>query len=133
MILGLGTDLCAIERIGRAIEKRHFMERVYTPAELARLDAATDLRRPEIAAGLFAAKEAVAKALGTGFSGFFTSDIEIMPDAAGHPVCALLNGAKARAEALAGGESYAMWVSITHESGMAAATAILEKREARDE
>ena len=50
-----------------------------------------------------------------------------MPDAAGRPVCALLNGAKARAEALAGGADYAVWVSITHEDGMAAATAILER------
>ena len=133
MIQGIGLDLCEIERMRRAIQRPHFVDRVYTAAEAERIRAAGEHRAGEIAAGLFAAKEAVAKALGTGFIGFFTSDIEITPDAAGRPVCALLNGAKARAEALAGGESYAVWVSITHEDGMAAATAILEKRKARDE
>ena len=123
MILGLGNDLCAIERIGRAIEKRHFMERVYTPAELARLDAATDLRRPEIAAGLFAAKEAVAKALGTGFAGLGPWDIEIAADAAGRPLCRLSGGALERLEALGGKR---MLISITHAGGFASAVAVLE-------
>ena len=133
MILGIGLDLCEIGRVEKAIEREHFLERVYTPDERARIGAAKGVRRGEIAAGAFAAKEAVAKALGTGFVGFFADAIEVLPDAQGRPVCALLNGAKARAEALAGGENYAVWVSITHEAGMAAATAILEKREARDE
>ena len=126
MLLGIGLDLCRIERIGRALEKPRFLERVYAPAERARIEAASGHRRSEIAAGLFAAKEAVSKALGTGFVGFFMSDIEITPDDAGRPVCALLNGARARAELLSGGRPWRVWVSITHENGMAAATAMLE-------
>jgi holo-[acyl-carrier protein] synthase len=78
------------------------------------------VRRGEIAAGIFAAKEAVAKALGTGFDGFGPGDIEILPDAKGRPVCRLMGGALA---ATGGGR---MHVSVTHEGGMAAATAIWE-------
>ena len=126
MILGIGLDLCEISRIQRAIEKEHFLARVFTDAEQARIRGASDIRRGEIAAGLFAAKEAVAKALGTGFVGFGTADIEIAPDALGRPQCALRGGAAARAEQLAGHSAYRMFVSITHEAGMAAATAILE-------
>ena len=144
MILGVGLDLCEIERMGRAIEKEHFVDRVFTPAEAGRIRAAGGVRlaggvrpaggvcpaagvRPaEIAAGLFAAKEAVAKALGTGFAGFGVADIEITPDDLGRPTCALHRGARARADALAGGSGWTVWVSVTHEKGFAAATAILE-------
>ena len=125
MIAGIGLDLCEIERIKRAIERPHFVERVFTAAEAARINAASDMRRAEIAAGLFAAKEAVLKALGTGLSGIGTAEIEIIPDAAGCPRCALRGKAIERARALCG-ERFTVWVSITHESGMAAATAILE-------
>lgn len=127
MILGLGIDLCEISRIAGAIGRPRFLERVCTPAERQRIEAAPEKRRAEIAAGLFAAKEAVAKALGTGFSGFGPWDIEILPDAAGMPGCRLWNGAAVRAKALCGGAEARAFVSITHESGMAAATAVLER------
>lgn len=120
VILGTGLDLCDIARMAKAIEKPHFVERVYTQRERARIDGASEHRRGEIAAGVFAAKEAVAKALGTGFDGFGPADIEITPDENGRPVCTLRGGALARA-----GDGR-MHVSITHEGGMAAATAILE-------
>ena len=123
MILGIGLDLCDIRRIEEAIDKRYFLERVYTPRERSRILAASGVRRGEIAAGMFAAKEAVAKALGTGFDGFFADAVEILPDEKGRPVCTLYRGALERA----GGAR--VWVSITHESGMAAATAILESGE----
>ena len=126
MILGVGIDLCDIERMGRAIEKGHFVDRVFAPAEAERVRAASELRRPELAAGLFAANEAVAKALGTGFNGFGAADVEIVPDAAGRPCCTLRRGALERANALAQGQPFGVWVSITHEKGYAAAMAILE-------
>lgn len=126
MILGVGLDLCRIERVAKAIEKPRFLERVYTPAERARIEAAGNVRRSEIAAGLFAAKEAVAKALGTGFDGFFADAVEIAPDEKGRPTCALTGGARARAEALAGGKPFRVWISVTHEGGFAAAQAIIE-------
>ena len=125
MIAGIGLDLCEIERMKKAIERPHFVDRVYTAPEAERIRAASDIRRGEIAAGLFAAKEAVSKALGTGLVGIELSDIEVAPDASGCPRCALSGKALDRARALCG-EGFTVWVSITHEGGMAAATAILE-------
>jgi len=125
MIAGIGLDLCEIERMKKAIERPRFVERVFTAAEAERIRAASEIRRAEIAAGLFAAKEAVSKALGTGLAGIGTAEIEITPDAAGRPRCALSGKAHDRARALCG-EGYTVWVSITHEAGVAAATAILE-------
>ena len=126
VILGVGMDLCQVERVAKAIERPRFLERVYAPAERTRIEAAGEARRAEIAAGLFAAKEAVAKALGTGFDGFFADAIAITPDEKGRPTCALSGGALARADELAGGRPFRCWVSITHERGFAAATAIIE-------
>jgi len=125
MIAGIGLDLCEIERMKKAIERPHFVDRVFTAAEAARIRVTSDIRRSEIATGLFAAKEAVSKALGTGLAGIGLSDIEIIPDAAGCPRCALSGKALDRARALCG-ERFTVWVSITHEAGIAAATAILE-------
>ena len=127
MILGIGIDLCQIDRMARAIETPRFLERVYTPAERARIESAGGVRRGEIAAGLFACKEAVAKALGTGFNGFFADAIEIIPDDRGRPVCTLTGGALARAKELAGDGGFRVWLTITHESGIAAAQAIIEQ------
>ena len=125
MVKGLGLDLCEIERMKRAIQRPHFVDRVFTAAEAGRIRAASEIRRGEIAAGLFAAKEAVSKALGTGLVGINLSDIEVTPDAGGCPRCALSGKAHARALALCG-ERYKVWVSITHEHGMAATMAVLE-------
>ncbi len=122
MILGTGLDLMDIERIARALEKPRFCERVFTEAERERI------RRggAQTAAGIFAAKEAVAKALGTGFSGFGPWDISLTWTEAGAPRVTLLNGAAARRDALGGGRVH---VSITHCAGMAAAMAILTDEE----
>ena len=127
MIVGIGMDLCEIDRMRRAVERPRFLERVFTEAEARRVREASDIRRAEIAAGLFAAKEAVAKALGTGFAGFGPGDIEIIPDPAGRPVCALHGGALALLESLG---ASAPWVSITHEKGMAGAVAVVERQQA---
>ena len=123
MILGIGMDLCRIDRLEQAVAKPHFLSRVYTPREQARITDASEKRRGEIAAGLFAAKEAVSKALGTGISGFGFSDIEIQPNALGKPECTLHGKARERLDAM-GGKN--IFITITHESGMAAATAVIE-------
>lgn len=121
MILGIGTDLTAIDRIAKALENPRFPERVYTPGERARLEGLCPERRAERAAGLFAAKEAVAKALGTGFVGFGFGDIEILPDAAGRPLVHLRPAARTVA-----GEDARLHVSISHDGGMALAFAVVE-------
>ena len=120
MILGIGLDLCEIHRIEKAIVRQHFLERIFTPAERTRILAATGPRRGEIAAGMFAAKEAVAKALGTGFSGFGPDAVEILPDIHGRPTCTLHKKAVEQVGPVH------IHISITHESGMAAAMAVLE-------
>ena len=121
MILGVGLDLCEIARMEKAILNGHFMARVYTEKEQERIRSGRGVRVGEIAAGTFAAKEAVAKALGTGFDGFGPADIEVLPDDHGRPACTLHN----RAAELAGDAR--VHLSVTHESGMAAAVAILER------
>ena len=120
MILGLGIDLIAIARIEHAIERHpRFLTRLYTPAEQAAIAA----RGAQTAAGYFAAKEAVAKALGTGFRGFSPADISIEPDELGRPQASLTGGALRRMHDM-GGKS--LLVSITHADGFASAVAVLE-------
>ncbi|HIV68944.1 MAG TPA: holo-ACP synthase [Candidatus Butyricicoccus stercorigallinarum] len=83
---GLGTDIIEIARIERALRRPAFARRVFTPAERDWL-AARGNSMPQSAAGLFCAKEAVAKALGTGLrDGLNLNDIEIGHTALGAPV-----------------------------------------------
>ena len=121
MILGVGTDICEIARIEKALENPRFLDRWFTSAEKEYILA----RGAASAAGIFAAKEAVSKALGTGFSGFGADKIEILHDAHGKPVCRLHDGAKDRAEAIGAGE---VMVSISHDVGMAVAFALAQTK-----
>lgn len=122
-VIGIGTDLCAIGRIEKAIEKAHFYERVFTPGERAYLDT-KGKQRAASAAAMFAAKEAAAKALGTGFAGGVSiGDIEVTHDALGAPGLRLSGGAKARLEALGGA---AALLSLSHEGDMALAFVVIE-------
>lgn len=122
MIYGVGTDLCRINRIARAMEKPRFLDRLYTAAERARLEGLCDERRHERAAGMFAAKEAVAKALGTGFVGFGFADIEILSDEKGKPAVILHGGAAELAK------NATVHLSISHDGGMALAFAVIETK-----
>ena len=133
MIVGIGMDLCEIGRMGKAIERAHFVDRVFTASEAARVRGASEHRAAEIATGLFAAKEAVSKALGTGFAGFGPDAIEITPDDAGRPRCTLLGKALERARALCGGDGFTVWVSVTHEGGVAGAMAVIERQDKESE
>lgn len=121
MILGIGTDICAVSRIEKAMENPRFTERIFSPGEREHIAA----RGAQTAAGLFAAKEAVAKALGTGFQGFCPWDIEIVWDETGRPLPLLKKGALDRFRRM-GGES--AHLSISHDGGMAVAFAIIESR-----
>lgn len=120
MIVGLGLDLCEIARIEKAMEKPRFLTRLYTENERTRIAE----RGAQSAAGYFAAKEAVAKALGTGIRGFGFCDIEVLVDELGKPHCALHGGAKVRLELLGGSN---VFLSITHSGGFAAAVAMIER------
>ena len=109
MILGLGTDIVAIERFEKSITNPSFLKKIYTKAEI-------EYCTPKGAAsfaGIFAAKEAVAKALGTGFSGGFApTDIEITHTPGGTPVATTKT-------------PHRLAISIAHEKTHATATAIL--------
>jgi holo-[acyl-carrier protein] synthase len=102
LIIGLGSDLCNIDRIARSIERfgARFEQRVFTEVERARAD-----RRPFTKAGTlakrFAAKEAFSKAVGTGFGqGVFMRDIGVVNAPGGAPALALTGGARDRLDAL---------------------------------
>ena len=103
MIVGIGSDLCNIERIQGSLDRfgDKFLKRVFTDTE--REKAAS---RPHTTAGTlakrFAAKEAFSKAVGTGFrKGVFMRDIGVVNAPSGAPTIIATGGAKARLDALA--------------------------------
>lgn len=83
MIYGIGNDIIEIERIEKAISKEGFKKKVYTDLELENLSKKGN--RAESYAGIFSAKEAISKALGTGVRDFSLLDIEILSDDLGKP------------------------------------------------
>ncbi|MFN7174282.1 MAG: holo-ACP synthase [Thermaurantiacus tibetensis] len=102
MLLGLGSDICNIERIARAIERHgdRFLDRIFTAQERAKADR-RPMTRAATYAKRFAAKEACAKALGTGIrQGVFFRDMGVVNLPSGAPTMALTGGARARLEAL---------------------------------
>jgi holo-[acyl-carrier protein] synthase len=123
MILGIGLDIAEVDRIRESLLRfgERFVDRVLTPDEAAgmpRADAA-----PYVAAR-FAAKEAAAKALGTGFAdGITQKNIEVVSLPSGAPTLRLTGKALARAELLGVARTH---LSLTHGRDVAAATVILE-------
>ncbi|GFK95173.1 Holo-[acyl-carrier-protein] synthase [Fundidesulfovibrio magnetotacticus] len=122
MIVGLGIDVAELDRIRDSLERHgeRFLHKILSEAEIA--------QRPRNAvpwlAARFAAKEAAAKALGTGISGGVTfKDIEILSEPSGRPVLRLSGAALERAKALGVTHSH---VSLTHGRDTAAAVVALE-------
>ncbi len=128
MIVGIGSDLCNIERIQASIDRfgERFLKRVFTETERAKA-----ARRPFTAAGTlakrFAAKEAFSKAVGTGFKrGVFMKDIGVVNAASGQPTLLLTGGAKARLDALAPpGHAVEVHLTMTDDHPWAQAFVIL--------
>ena len=99
MILGLGSDICDIRRIEQAMERfgERFLLRVFTEAERARADRRSGANRAGTYAKRFAAKEACAKALGTGFArGVFMSELGVGNLPSGQPTLRLGGGSAVR-------------------------------------
>ena len=119
---GLGTDIIEIERIKDAIQRRdRFKTRFFTDKEVAYCE---QYKKPWANfAGRFAAKEAVVKALGTGFSGFKWHDVEIITTKSGKPEVNLYNGAQEVADDKGITE---IMISISHCHDYAVAQAIAE-------
>ena len=130
MIIGLGSDLCNIERIQNSLDRfgERFINRVFTEIERAKAE-----RRPFTRAGTyakrFAAKEAFSKAVGTGFKrGVFMKDIGVVNLPSGAPTLALTGGAKERLDALDPGGPRApdIHLTMTDDHPFAMAVVIIE-------
>lgn len=129
MIIGLGSDLCNIERIQASLDRFgvRFEQRVFTETEQAKA-----ARRPFTKAGTlakrFAAKEAFSKAVGTGFkAGVFMKDIGVVNAPSGAPTLALTGGAKARLDAMTpAGHAMRVHLTLTDDHPWAQAFVILE-------
>ena len=128
MIIGIGNDIIDIRRVEKVIERHgeRFIERIFTPLEIKK----SDRRRLRAAsyAKRFAAKEACAKALGTGMAaGVFWRDMGVVNLPGGKPTMALTGGAAARLQALLPpGHSAHIHVTITDDFPLAQAFVMIE-------
>jgi len=118
MILRTGVDLIEIARVSEVIARhgKHYLERIYTSAELEQCG-----KNVESLAGRFAAKEAVAKALGTGIGDVTWKEIEILGDEQNAPMLTLRGAAEQRSKEI----GLSTWaVSISHSMSHAVAFAV---------
>lgn len=122
MIVGIGTDIIEIRRIEKAASHNNFLAKFFTQNENKYFNSKN--RNSHSIAGNFAAKEAVSKALGTGFRTFSPVDIEILRDDNGAPYVVLHSGAKTLAESIG---IVKMYISISHCIDYATAYAVAEK------
>ena len=128
MIIGIGSDLCNIERIQASVDRfgTRFLNRVFTDVEQAKA-----AKRPHTMAGTlakrFAAKEAFSKAVGTGFKrGVYMKDSGVVNLPSGAPTLHLTGGARARLDALApAGHAMTVHLTMTDDHPWAQAFVIL--------
>jgi holo-[acyl-carrier protein] synthase len=127
MILGIGSDITDVRRIAKVIERHgdRFLDRIFTPIERERADRRRN--RVETYAKRFAAKEACAKALGTGLrAGVWWRDMGVVNLPSGRPTMALTGGARRRLEAITPkGFAARIELTITDEGPMAQALVII--------
>ena len=131
MIIGIGSDLCNIERIQNSLDRfgERFTNRVFTETERRKAEG-----RPFTRAGTyakrFAAKEAFSKAVGTGFKrGVFMKDIGVINAASGAPTLVLTGGARARLDEITpAGHALHVHLTMTDDHPWAQAFVILEAR-----
>jgi holo-[acyl-carrier protein] synthase len=128
MIIGLGSDLCQIGRVEQTLARfgDRFVQRCFTPIEQRKSD-----RRAQRAASYakrFAAKEACAKALGTGLNfGVYWRDMGVVNLPSGKPTMQLTNGAARALERLVPpGHEPLIHLTITDDAGLAQAFVIIE-------
>jgi holo-[acyl-carrier protein] synthase len=129
VIIGLGSDLCNIERIANSLDRfgERFVNRVFTDVERAKAE-----RRPFTRAGTyakrFAAKEAFSKAVGTGFKrGVFMKDIGVVNLPSGAPTLALTGGARQRLDAMTPpGHAVLVHLTMTDDHPFAMAVVVIE-------
>lgn len=128
MIIGIGSDLSDIRRVAQTLERfgDRFTQRIYTDIERARSERKPD--RASSYAKRFAAKEACAKALGTGIrAGVFWRDMGVVNMRSGQPTMALTGGAAERlAKLTPAGHRAVIHLSLTDDHPYAQAFVIIE-------
>jgi len=123
MILGIGTDITKVNRFESMINKQSFLQKIYTNQEIAYCQAKKKGAITSFAAR-YAAKEAVMKALGTGYSlGVAFTEIEIVANSKGKPEVVLSGTTQRLAEQMGVKNIH---ISLTHESEYAVAYVIFE-------
>jgi holo-[acyl-carrier protein] synthase len=129
MIIGLGSDICDIRRVEKSLERfgSRFTERLFTPEERAKAER-RPMNRAATYAKRFAAKEACAKALGTGFRrSVFFADLRVVNLPSGQPTLSLHNGALARLHLITpANHKPSIFLSLTDEYPYAYANVIIE-------
>lgn len=125
MIAGVGIDLCEISRMESLLSNGRFLARFFSMEEQAYIQSRGRTAAQSMA-GVFAAKEALTKALGTGLSGGEMRDICVLHDEKGAPYYALRGKWAALAEERG---VRAFYLSISHEGGMAAAVCVAERKD----
>ena len=129
MIFGIGTDVVQVARVQAIFERHgeHFVRRLLMPEEEA---AFRSYKRPvRFLAMRFAAKEAIAKALGTGFAhGVWIRDVGIAANAWGRPEVIWSDRGRALRDRLGAGEGH---VTLTDEAGLVVAVAVLMRKESK--
>ena len=121
MIVGIGNDIIEIERIEKAISKEGFKNKIYTQRELKNIEKRGN--RTETYAGIFSAKEAISKAIGTGVREFSLIDLEILNDDLGKPYVVVSE--KLDKILKTKKEDYQIEISISHSKKYATAMAII--------
>jgi len=122
LITGIGMDIVEVPRVEKAIARQHFVERVFTAAEIEYCRSRGKQAGQSFAAR-FAAKEAVLKAFGTGLRGGNLTDIEVLPDDLGAPKVHL-SGYFADFARTKGVKN--IWLSLTHTQEYGAAQCVME-------
>lgn len=122
MIIGIGIDIVEISRIEKIMKRTSsFIEKSFTNNEIEYFKLKG--LKGNVIAGNFAAKEAVSKAIGTGFRGFGLKDIEVLRDELGKPVVNLSD----KIYKLLGIKGFNMHISISHSKENAIAYAVMEE------
>lgn len=121
MIVGTGIDIIEVDRIKIACKNPRFLHKIFTESERCMFEEKRN--NPQAVAGNFAAKEAVSKALGTGFSKVAWKEIEILRDDSGKPYVVLYGTAL---DIFVNLRASKIWITISHIANIAIAHAIME-------
>ncbi|MEG0770289.1 MAG: holo-ACP synthase [Clostridia bacterium] len=120
MIVGIGCDIIKISRMEKNVLNSKFLEKIFTKDEIDYINKKSN--KAETAAGIFSAKEATSKAIGTGFIGFNFIDVEVMYDKSGAPYVKISDSLKAIIKS-----DYKFHLSISHDTDYAIAYVVCEK------